>query len=172
MNLKNFIQEIPNFPKKGIIFRDFNPLLQNPQAWTHVMNRFGELCDELKPDLIAGIESRGFIVGSSLAFKQQIGFVPIRKAGKLPGKVIGVDYSLEYADARLEIQDSLVEAGSRVLVVDDLLATGGTACAATELIAKTMAKVVGFGFVIELESLNGRSVLDKEVPIFSLISYL
>ena len=171
MNIKDFVQNIPDFPKKGIIFRDFNPLLQSPTAWSYAIKMLGDFCDEVKPELIAGIESRGFIVGAALANAKCIGFLPIRKTGKLPGELIGIEYNLEYGISRIEVQKSLIEKGKKVLIVDDLLATGGTAKAASKLLDICQAKVVGLGFIIELNSLNGRKNLPNNVPVRSVINY-
>ena len=170
MNLTDYIKDIPDFPKKGILFRDISPLLKSPEGWSKVMPQLGLLCEELTPDLIVGIESRGFIVGSALATIQKLGFVPIRKKGKLPGNLLGVDYTLEYGKDRLEIQSDALQGAPRVLLVDDLLATGGTVNAASELIKKAGGQLVGCGFIIELNELNGRENVPN-VPVRSLIRY-
>ena len=170
MNLTDYIKDIPDFPKKGILFRDISPLLKSPEGWGEVMRRFGFFCERTTPDLIVGIESRGFIVGSSLATQQRTGFVPVRKKGKLPGKVLGVDYTLEYGRDRLEIQSDAFEGNPRVLLVDDLLATGGTVNASAKLIQKAGGQLVGCGFIIELNELNGRDNVPN-VPVRSLIRY-
>ena len=170
MNLTDYIKDVPNFPKKGIIFKDICPLLKSPEAWTKVMTQLGLFCEETTPDLIVGIESRGFIVGSALATRQRLGFVPIRKSGKLPGNVLGVDYTLEYGNDRLEIQSDALQGNSRVLLIDDLLATGGTVNASAKLIEKAGGQLVGCGFIIELNELNGRDNIPN-VPVRSLIRY-
>ena len=170
MNLTDYIKDVPNFPKKGIIFKDICPLLKSPEAWTKVMTQLGLFCEETTPDLIVGIESRGFIVGSALATKQRLGFVPIRKSGKLPGNVLKADYTLEYGEDELEIQIDAFEGNPRVLLIDDLLATGGTVNASTELIEKAGGQLVGCGFIIELNELNGRENVPN-VPVRSLIRY-
>ena len=170
MNLTDYIKDVPNFPKKGIIFKDICPLLKSPEAWTKVMTQLGLFCEETTPDLIVGIESRGFIVGSSLATRQRLGFVPIRKSGKLPGNVLKADYTLEYGEDELEIQIDAFEGNPRVLLIDDLLATGGTVKAASQLIEKAGGQLVGCQFIIELSSLKGRDNI-PQVPINSLISY-
>ncbi|MBM5798736.1 MAG: adenine phosphoribosyltransferase, partial [Cyanobacteria bacterium K_Offshore_0m_m2_072] len=126
IDLRGLVREIPDFPKPGILFRDLTPLMRDPDGWQEVIRQLGVLCDRLQPDLIVGIESRGFIVGTALATAVRLGFVPVRKPGKLPGAVTGVDYELEYGSDRLEIQSDALADGGRVLVVDDLLATGGT----------------------------------------------
>ena len=170
MNLTDYIKDIPDFPKKGILFRDISPLLKSPEGWGEVMRRLGFFCERTTPDLIVGIESRGFIVGSALATQQRMGFVPVRKKGKLPGSVMGVDYTLEYGKDRLEIQSDALQGAPRVLLVDDLLATGGTVNAASKLIKKAGGQLVGCAFIIELSSLNGKENIPN-VPINSLIEY-
>ena len=170
MNLTNYIKDIPNFPKKGILFRDISPLLKSPEGWSKVITQLGFFCEEITPDIIVGIESRGFIVGSSLATQQKIGFVPIRKKGKLPGNVLGVDYTLEYGKDRLEIQLDALQENPRVLLIDDLLATGGTVNASAKLIEKAGGHLVGCGVLIELNELNCRDNIPN-VPVRSLIRY-
>ena len=170
MNLTDYIKDIPDFPKKGILFRDISPLLKSPEGWGSAMRQLGLFCERINPDIIVGIESRGFIVGSALATQQRMGFVPVRKKDKLPGKVIGVDYTLEYGRDRLEIQSDAFEGNPRVLLVDDLLATGGTVNAASKLIERGGGQLVGCQFIIELSSLKGRDNI-PQVPINSLISY-
>ena len=169
MDLKNLISDYPDFPKKGILFRDISPILRSPAAMTSMVNQLGDFSDRLTPDYIVGIESRGFIIGTALAARQRMGFVPIRKQGKLPGKVIGVDYTLEYGKDRLEIQSDILKK-QKILLVDDLLATGGTVNAASKLIQKVGGRLVGCAFVVELAGLNGRSNIPG-VPITSLITY-
>ena len=170
MNLTDYIKDIPDFPKKGILFRDISPLLKSPEGWGEVMRRVGFFCERTTPDLIVGIESRGFIVGSALATQQRMGFVPVRKKGKLPGNVVGVDYTLEYGNDRLEIQSDALQGAPRVLLVDDLLATGGTVNAASKLVEKAGGQLVGCAFIIELSALGGRKNIPN-VPINSLIEY-
>ena len=169
MDLKNLISDYPDFPKKGILFRDISPILRSPAAMTLMVNQLGDFSDRLTPDYIVGIESRGFIIGTALAARQRMGFIPIRKQGKLPGKVIGVDYTLEYGKDRLEIQSDILKK-QKILLVDDLLATGGTVNAASKLIQKVGGRLVGCAFVVELAGLNGRSNIPG-VPITSLITY-
>ena len=170
MNLTDYIKDIPDFPKKGILFRDISPLLKSPEGWGAAMRQLGLFCERVNPDLIVGIESRGFIVGSALATQQRTGFVPVRKKGKLPGKVLGVDYTLEYGKDRLEIQSDAFEGNPKVLLVDDLLATGGTVKAASKLIERGGGQLVGCQFIIELSSLKGRDNI-PQVSINSLMSY-
>ena len=171
MNLRNYIDEIPDFPRSGILFRDFCPLLRDPEAWTYAIKQFESFCDQLKPDLIAGIEARGFIIGSSLATSQKLGFLPIRKGGKLAGDTIGIDYELEYGRDRLEIQKNIIVPNTKVLIVDDLLATGGTAKTSSQLVVEAGGNVAGYCFIIELVDLMGRTRLDKNIPIKSLLTY-
>ena len=170
MTLTDYIKDIPDFPKKGILFKDISPLLKSPEGWGEVMRRLGFFCERTTPDLIVGIESRGFIVGSALATQQRMGFVPVRKKGKLPGNVVGVDYTLEYGNDRLEIQSDALQGAPRVLLVDDLLATGGTVNAASKLVEKAGGQLVGCAFIIELSALGGRKNIPN-VPINSLIEY-
>ena len=169
MDLKKLISDHPDFPKKGILFRDMFPILRSPTATTFMLDRLGEFSERLTPDYIVGIESRGFIIGTALATRQRMGFVPIRKKGKLPSKIVGVNYSLEYGQDRLEIQSNILK-DHKVLLVDDLLATGGTVKAASKLISKVGGRLVGCAFVVELLGLNGRDNIPN-VPIKSLVSY-
>tara|TARA_Y100001968_G_C19046638_1_gene567123 strand:+ start:13 stop:531 length:519 start_codon:yes stop_codon:yes gene_type:complete len=170
-HLKKYIHEIDNFPKQGIVFKDINTIYKNPKIWNELMMPLEKLISHLRPDYIAGIESRGFISGSALAFKLELGFIPIRKQNKLPGKVIGTNYKLEYGEDRLEIQQNLISQDSKVIIMDDLLATGGTACAAGRLIKKTGASLIGYAFLLELTELNGRKELDSNLIVESIIKY-
>lgn len=158
-DLREFVRDVPDFPKPGILFRDLTPLMRDPAGWQEVIRQLGAVCERLQPELIVGIESRGFIVGTALATAVRLGFVPVRKAGKLPGKVTGVDYALEYGSDRLEIHSDALADGSRVLIIDDLLATGGTAAAAVKLLDELGADLVAISFLIELGFLAGRSKL-------------
>ena len=171
LELRALVREIPDFPKPGILFRDITPLMRQPLAWQEVMRQLGEVCERLQPELIVGIESRGFIVGTALATARGIGFSPVRKPGKLPGAVTGVDYALEYGSDRLEIASDALADGSKVLIIDDLLATGGTAAACAELVAAAGGQLCGFGFVAELAALEGRRKLPDHQPVESLIIY-
>tara|TARA_Y100001968_G_C19286022_1_gene681719 strand:+ start:171 stop:689 length:519 start_codon:yes stop_codon:yes gene_type:complete len=170
-NFKKYISEINDFPKQGIVFRDINPIYKEPKIWNQLMSPLQRQISTTKPDYIAGIDSRGFIAASALAFKLEIGFIPIRKSGKLPGKVIGINYQLEYGEDRLEIQKDLIKKNSKVLIIDDLLATGGTASAAGELIKKLDANLIGYGFLVELTKLRGRNNLDPQLSVVSVIKY-
>jgi adenine phosphoribosyltransferase len=170
MDLKAHIRDIPDFPKPGILFRDITPLLSNPASLQYSIDLFAEQVANYQPDYIAGIESRGFMFGMPLAYKLGIGFAPVRKPGKLPAAVHSASYELEYGTDTLELHQDAFPSGSRVLIVDDLIATGGTAAATYDLVAQTGSTVVGFGFVIELVDLDGRRQL-PQVPITTLLQY-
>ncbi len=169
--LKKYISEINNFPRDGIVFKDINPIYKEPKAWNKIMIPLQELIFSTKPDYIAGIESRGFITASALAYKNEIGFIPIRKPNKLPGKVIGVNYKLEYGQDRLELQQDNIKKNSRIIVIDDLLATGGTASAAGKLIRQAGGKLIGYCFLVEITNLGGRKILDQNLFIKSVLKY-
>ena len=170
-NLKKYISEIKDFPKNGIVFKDINPIYKEPKIWKDLMLPLQKLINTTKPDYIAGIESRGFITASALAYKCEIGFIPLRKANKLPGNVIGVNYQLEYGTDRLEMQPSQIKKQSKIIVIDDLLATGGTASAAGKLIREAEGNLIGYGFLVELTELCGRKNLDNKLIIESVIKY-
>ena len=170
-NLKKYINEIKDFPKEGIVFKDINPIYRNPERWNELMLPLQKLISTSKPDYISGIESRGFITASALAFKLEVGFIPIRKPNKLPGKVIGINYKLEYGEDRLEIQQNSIEKDSKIIVVDDLLATGGTAAAAGKLIREAGGNLIGYCFLVELTELRGRKKLDSNLLVESIIKY-
>ncbi len=169
MDLKDHIRGIPDFPKPGILFYDISTLLRDADAWQVAMGRLARVVRAYQPDLVAGIESRGFLMAAPLALKLGCGFIMLRKRGKLPGNVIGLDYGLEYGTDRIEIQADAVYAGQRVVVVDDLLATGGTLAAGIRLLRDVGAEVPAAAALIELTFLDGRSKLD--VPFESLIAY-
>lgn len=170
MDLKNYVRDIPDFPQPGILFRDITPLLKSPEAFEFAIDSLAREAKAKKIEVVVGIESRGFIFGAPLAYKLGLPFVPVRKAGKLPAARKSVEYSLEYGSSKIEIhQDSLL-AGQRVLIIDDLLATGGTAAAAAKLVELLEAEVALMLFVIELQFLKGRDLL-KKYPLSSLISY-
>jgi adenine phosphoribosyltransferase len=169
--LRPLVRDVPDFPKPGILFRDLSPLMRDPDAWRLVMQGLAERLRAHGPDLIVGIEARGFLVGNALAYAMGLGFVPVRKPGKLPGAVDGLDYSLEYGSDRLEIQQGALSGASRVLIIDDLLATGGTAAACTELVRQAGGSLCGYGFVAELTELGGRQRLSDQHPVESLILY-
>jgi adenine phosphoribosyltransferase len=172
MELKSLIRDIPDFPKPGIIFRDITTLLSNAEGLRYTIEVLTQKCDEaaLTPDYVVGMESRGFIFGSLLAYQLSAGFIPVRKPGKLPAAVHTVEYDLEYGTDKLEIHQDALDADCRVLIVDDLIATGGTAKATADLLEKIGCQVLGFGFIIELKDLDGRRKL-PDVPIITLVEY-
>jgi adenine phosphoribosyltransferase len=169
MDLREHIRGIPDFPKPGILFYDISTLLRHADAWQVAMDRLAETVRPYRPDLLAGIESRGFLMAAPLALKLGCGFLMLRKRGKLPGRTIGHEYALEYGTDRVEIQADAVEGGERVVLVDDLLATGGTMAAGIALLRQVGAVVPGAAALIELTFLDGRARLD--VPFASLIQY-
>jgi len=170
MDLKSIIRNVPDFPKPGILFRDITTLLQNPAAFREAVDTLLERYRGMQFDLVAGIESRGFIMGTVLAYELGKGFVLIRKPGKLPAATIAAEYSLEYGTDRIEMHVDSVSAGQRVLLVDDLLATGGTMQAACNLVKQSGGEVAECSFLIELAGLNGRQRLDGH-SVFSLLTY-
>lgn len=170
MNLKDSIRDVPDFPKKGIIFKDITTLLKDRKALSIVAEKFFNLAKDKKITKVAGIESRGFILGGLLAQKLDAGFVPIRKPGKLPSETISESYSLEYGTDSIEIHKDAIQPGDIVLLHDDLLATGGTMEAAVKLVEKLGGKVAQISFLIELNFLNGRDRL-KNYEVHSLIQY-
>ena len=169
--IKSKIRDVPDFPREGILFKDITTVLRDPEAFKHAVNLLAKHYERQKIDYIAGIEARGFIFGSALAYKLGVGFIPIRKPGKLPSKTERVSYELEYGQDSLEIHIDAVEPGKRVLIVDDLLATGGTAEAALKLVKKIGGVVIGIAFVVELEFLKGREKLPEDCKITRLISF-
>lgn len=168
--IKKWIRDIPDFPKPGIIFKDITPLLSETAAFQKVIDAFAKRASGKSIDYVIGIESRGFIFGGALAYRIDAGFIPIRKKGKLPYKTDEVEYDLEYGTGTLQIHQDAIHKGSRVLIVDDLLATGGTAKATCNLIEKSGGVVVEVDFVVELAFLNGRDKL-KGYEICSLVQY-
>jgi adenine phosphoribosyltransferase len=172
MDLKSLIRDIPDFPKPGILFRDITTLLRDPDGLRYTIDCLAQnfTAAGLNADYVLGMESRGFIVAAPLAYKLGIGFIPVRKAGKLPSLVHSVEYELEYGMDRLELHRDALQQGSRVLIVDDLLATGGTASATAKLVQQIGCALVGFGFIIELRDLQGRKKL-QDVPIVTLVEY-
>lgn len=169
MDLKSYIRDVPDFPKPGILFRDISPLLASAVAWKAAVDRLAEAIAPYKPDLLAGIESRGFLVTAPLALTMGCGFMMVRKRGKLPGKTVPHTYALEYGEDTLEIQENAVKPGTRVVVLDDVLATGGTLNAAIALLQKSGADVRAAACLIELKFLEGR----KRLPVAfdSLVQY-
>ncbi|MFH1752782.1 MAG: adenine phosphoribosyltransferase [Candidatus Omnitrophota bacterium] len=166
--LKSLVRDIPDFPKKGIIFKDITPLLQDKAAFKSMVETLSDRYKDKKIDLVASVEARGFLLGAALAYNIGAGMIPVRKKGKLPHETVSITYDLEYGTDTLEMHKDAVSKGSRVLVVDDLLATGGTAGAACDMLKKNGAEVVELAFLIELEFLKGRERL-KDYPIFSLL---
>lgn len=170
-NVKGKIRSIENFPKEGILFRDITTALKDADTMKTIIDYLCEEFKDLKIDYIAGIESRGFILGMPMAYKMGIGFVPVRKPGKLPAATYSQEYSLEYGTDKIEIHQDAFEKGANVLIVDDLLATGGTAEAACKLVKKSGANLVGMAFLIELEALHGKDKLTDAGRIVSMLKY-
>ncbi len=170
MDLKANIRDIYDFPKKGIIFRDITTLLKNSEANKEAIDSIVKILEKVEFDYIVGPESRGFIFGAPIAYVMNKGFIPVRKAGKLPAETIKKEYALEYGTAEIEIHKDALKKGDKVVIVDDLLATGGTSKAIAELIERSEASVSAMAFLIELEALNGRDVL-KDYNINSVIKY-
>jgi adenine phosphoribosyltransferase len=170
IDLESKIRDIPDFPKRGIVFKDIMPLLADKEALHETVERLAEFAEPRKPDLILGAEARGFILGAALAYRLDCGFIAARKPGKLPWRTVSVKYALEYGFDALELHADAIKPGTRVLVHDDLLATGGTAKAKVDLVEQLGGEVVGVAFVIELTFLHGRDRLDG-YDIFSLIQY-
>ncbi len=170
MDIESKIRTIPHFPKKGVMYKDITPLLLDPQAFRHVISELKLLYEDHDVDLIAGAESRGFIFGAALAHEMNTGFIPLRKPGKLPHKKLSQEFEKEYGRDAFEIHVDAVKKGDKVLIVDDLLATGGTAKAAAKLIERLGGEVVSLAFLIELGFLKGRDKLE-EYDVTSLINY-
>ena len=170
MDLKQVIVDIPDFPKPGILFRDITPVMENPVAYATALVGLKNLVAGVEYDKLAAIESRGFVIGGPLARDLDKGMVLVRKAGKLPRETVAESYELEYGSATVEVHRDSVGAGDRVVVIDDLLATGGTAAAAGRLVRKCGATVVAYLFMVELEDLGGREQL-ADAPVFSLVRY-
>jgi len=169
-DLRAKIREVPDFPKPGILFYDITTLLKDPDAFREVIDRMAEQVADANIDLVVGMESRGFIFSAPLAYKLGAGFVPVRKLGKLPAETIEVEYSLEYGTATLEIHKDAIRAGQHVLIVDDLLATGGTVMGTIELVQRLGGEIAGLSFMVELPALKGRENLG-EFSIHTLLSY-
>lgn len=170
LDLKQKIRNIPDFPKKGVVFRDITTLLGDAEAFKYSVDRMVEYWRGKKIDAVLGAEARGFIFGAVIAYKLGVGFIPVRKPGKLPYKTCQASYDLEYGKNILQMHVDAIKKGDKILIVDDLVATGGTAKAKVELVEKMGGEVVGFCFLIELEFLNPRKIL-KDYDIFSLIKY-
>lgn len=170
MDLKKYIRDVPNFPKDGILFKDITPLLAEPAAFQYVLKQMSTYIEQKNVNAIAAIESRGFIFASPIAQMLNLPFVLVRKPGKLPAKTKTVEYSLEYGSGKLEIHEDAIRPGMKVAIVDDLLATGGTARGARDLIAKCGGSVCSYSFLIELEELKGRTLLEN-LDIQAILSY-
>lgn len=172
MDIKSLIRTVPHFPKEGIMFRDITSLLKDPQGFKHMMDLFAKRYEKLDFDFVAGIESRGFILGSALSDRLGKGFVPVRKKGKLPAETISQEYNLEYGTDILEIHTDAFSKGAKILLIDDLMATGGTALGAISLIEKLGGVVVEFAVAIDLPELGGgQKLLEREVSFFKLMEF-
>ena len=172
MNLTKYIRTVPDFPEPGIMFRDVTTLFAEPVAFKAMIEQFNQKFTNIDIDYIGGIDARGFIIGAALALTREIGFVPVRKKGKLPYDTIAEDYALEYGTATLELHTDAVSAGSKVLIVDDLIATGGTAIAAVNLFRRLNANVVGCAFLVDLSDLGGADKLrELDVNVTSLCAF-
>ena len=170
MNLKEYIASVPNYPKEGIIFRDISPLMANGKAYQYATQQIVDYARKVGAEMIVGPEARGFIVGCPVAYELGIGFAPARKKGKLPRETVAVEYDLEYGSAELHLHKDAVKPGQKVLICDDLLATGGTMAAAAKLVEKLGGEVVGLAFLVELTDLKGREKI-SEYDIFTLMEY-
>lgn len=170
MNLKDKIRNVPDWPIKGVMFKDITTLLQDPEAFREACDLLYDRYKTMNIDKIVGIDARGFIFGAVLAYKLNIGFVPVRKKGKLPYKTISAEYSLEYGTDVIEIHQDALKKGERIVIIDDLIATGGTIAAAVNLVEKIGSEIVECGFIVELPELNGREKI-KNYKIFTLIEF-
>jgi adenine phosphoribosyltransferase len=172
MQIKSIIRTVPHYPKEGVMFRDITTLLKDPNGLRLTVKSLADHFRDQHIDLVAGIEARGFILGSAVAYELGLGFVPIRKSGKLPAETVGQDYELEYGTDRVEIHTDAIQSGESILLIDDLIATGGTASAACTLIKSVGAKVIGCGFVIDLPDLGGRQLLEgKGLNVVALCEF-
>lgn len=170
MDLKKYIKDIPDFPEPGVLFRDVTPLLADKYAYQESIRLLSDFAKEKKVDLVVGPEARGFLFGCPVALALNCGFVPVRKPGKLPREVVSQSYDLEYGSNEIQMHSDSIQPGQNVLIVDDLLATGGTVDAAVSLIEKMGGNVVGIAFLIELEALKGRELL-KDYDVYSVLKY-
>ena len=168
--VKNSIRTIPNFPIEGIMFRDITTLLQDGEAFGHSIDLLYNRYKDMDIDVIVGIESRGFIFGAALAYKLGLGFVPVRKKGKLPGKTIAVSYDLEYGQDTIEIHEDAIAEGQKVLVIDDLIATGGTVAATVELVKKLKGEIIELSFIVGLPELKGTEKLNG-LPVYTMVDF-
>lgn len=172
MQIKSYIRTIPNYPKSGIMFRDITTLIKDPKGFKLTIDEFMKRYKAIKIDKVVGIEARGFIIGAPIASQLQVGFIPIRKKGKLPAETLGLEYELEYGTDRIEIHADAISQNENILLIDDLIATGGTAQAAADLIKSMGANVVECAFVIDLPQLGGRKRLEKlGYKVFSLVEF-
>lgn len=172
LDLKSYVRDVPGYPKPGIVFKDLTPLWKDPAAFRQMVERLAGHYRSGGVETIAAVESRGLILGAAMAFVLKSGLVPVRKAGKLPWNTVKASYSLEYGSATSELHTDAFEPGARVLIVDDLLATGGTAEAAIQLVRELKGKIVGLAFLVELSFLKGRQRLERHgVEVFSLLQY-
>ncbi len=170
MELKNFIRDIPDFPQKGVMFRDITPLVKNPEAFKYAIDTIAEELGKYDFDLIVCPEARGFIIAAPLAYKLNKGLVPVRKPGKLPYKTISDVYELEYGKAELHMHEDAIQPNQKVVIIDDVLATGGTAMALKRLVEKAGGIVVASAFLVELTYLNPRNII-KDLPIIAPVKY-
>lgn len=171
-DLKAFCRSVPDFPKKGILFRDITTLIREGDKFKEVIDTIGARYEGKGVDVVVGIESRGFIIGAALAYKLGVGFVPVRKKGKLPWRTYQATYDLEYGTDTLEVHQDAVMPGQKVVIIDDLIATGGTAGAVIELVEKLKGKIIEVAFLIELTDLKGRDKIQKKnYPIYSLLQF-
>lgn len=171
VNLKDCIRNIPDFPKPGILFRDITTLLKNKRAYKLAVNALINKYRNKKIDIVVAVEARGFILGGAVAHRLGAGFVPVRKIGKLPARTNSVTYALEYGTDTLEIHHDAIKPNDKVLIVDDLLATGGTVKAVVDLVRHLKGRIIGIAFLIELTDLKGRDKLGEDYPLYSLIKY-
>jgi len=170
MDLRSYVRDVPDFPKKGIVFKDITPLLKAPAAFSAVIQNFADRYRSYGLDAVVAIESRGFILGGALAKELKVAFVPVRKPGKLPWKAIQQSYDLEYGSDKLEIHEDAFASKAKVLILDDVLATGGTAAATVQLVEKAGGEVAEAAFLIDLTFLKGSEKL-KKTPVYSIIQY-
>ncbi len=171
MDIKQHIANIENYPKEGVIFRDITPILQSPEALKEVTKQLVDFTKEIGADYVVGAEARGFLFGVPVAMECGLGFAPVRKPGKLPRETISQSYELEYGTDTLCMHTDAIQPGQKVVIIDDLLATGGTVGAIIKLIQKMGGEVVGCGFVIELDDLHGREKLGSDIPVFSITHF-
>ncbi len=170
MNLKEKIRTVPNWPIDGVMFRDITTLLQDPDVFRESVDRFYDRYKDMKIDKIVGIDARGFIHGAVLAYKLNVGFIPVRKKGKLPYSTVSASYSLEYGKDTVEMHEDAIEKGEKVLIVDDLIATGGTIAAAAQLVEELGGEIIECAFIVELPDLNGRAKIEQ-YNIFTLTEF-